>query len=82
MLHPVMQRLSREGIDVEEFPQTTGNLTDASQNLYEIIRGRNFIAYPDANIRLAVLARLRPRRAEAGGSRRTGKVTRSMSSSR
>ena len=26
----VMQRLSREGIDVEEFPQTTGNLTDAS----------------------------------------------------
>ena len=54
MLHPVMQRLSREGIDVEEFPQTTGNLTDASQNLYEIIRGRNFIAYPDANIRLAV----------------------------
>ena len=54
MLHPVMQRLSREGIDVEEFPQTTGNLTDASQNLFEVIRGRNIVVYPAADIRLAI----------------------------
>ena len=54
MLHPVMQRLAREGIDVEEFPQTTGNLTDASQNLFEVIRGRNIVVYPAADIRLAI----------------------------
>ena len=54
MLHPVMQRLTREGIDVEEFPQTTGNLTDASQNLFEVIRGRNIVVYPAADIRLAI----------------------------
>ena len=53
-MHATAQRLAREGIDIEEFPQTTGNLTDASQNLYEIIRGRNLIAYPDAGIRLAI----------------------------
>ncbi len=35
-----------KGIDVEEFPQTTGNLTDASQNLFEVIRGRNITVYP------------------------------------
>ncbi len=43
-----------KGIDVEEFPQTTGNLTDASQNLFEVIRGRNIVVYPAADIRLAI----------------------------
>ena len=54
MLASRLQRLSREGIDVEEFPQTTGNLTDASQNLFEVIRGRNIVVYPAADIRLAI----------------------------
>jgi phage terminase large subunit-like protein len=53
-MHATAQRLAREGIEIEEFPQTVGNLTDASQNLYEIIRGRNFVAYPAADIRLAI----------------------------
>jgi len=30
------------------------NLTEASSNLYELIKGRNLAAYPDADIRLSV----------------------------
>ena len=48
------QRLTRAGIQVEEFPQTVGNLTLASQNLFELITGRNLTVYPDPAMRLAV----------------------------
>jgi phage terminase large subunit-like protein len=48
------QRLTREAVKMEEYPQTTANLTAASQNLYELIKGGNLIAYPDAAIRLAI----------------------------
>src|SRR5262245_38928815 len=30
------QRLGREGVQIEEFPQSVPNLTEASQNLYEL----------------------------------------------
>jgi phage terminase large subunit-like protein len=48
------QRLARAGIPIEEFPQSVPNLTAASQNLYELITGRNLFAYPDPAMRLAV----------------------------
>jgi hypothetical protein len=48
------QRLARAGLRVEEFPQSPGNLTVASQNLYELIEGHNLITYPDVAMRLAV----------------------------
>ena len=48
------QRLAKQGIKVEEFPQSVGNLTIASQNLYEIITGRNFVCYTSEHLRLAV----------------------------
>jgi phage terminase large subunit-like protein len=48
------QRLLREGIPMEEFPQSMPNLTAASQNLFEAVRDRNFVAYPNEAIRLAV----------------------------
>jgi hypothetical protein len=48
------QRLIREGVPMEEFPQTVANLTAASQNLYERIKGRNLIAYPSEPIRVAI----------------------------
>ena len=48
------QRLAREGIKIEEFPQSVPNITAASQNLYELIQGHNIVAYPDAAMRLAV----------------------------
>jgi phage terminase large subunit-like protein len=48
------QRLTRAEIRIEEFPQSVGNLTLASQNLYELIEGRNLAVYPDQPMRLAV----------------------------
>jgi hypothetical protein len=48
------QRLVKRGLPIIEFPQTVPNLTLASQNLYELISGRNLIAYPDAPMRLAI----------------------------
>ena len=39
---------------MEEFPQSSPNLTDASSNLYELIKGRNLWAYPDPELRQAV----------------------------
>jgi phage terminase large subunit-like protein len=48
------QRLIKAGVRMVEFPQTSGNLTEASQTLYDSIKGRNLVAYADAEIRLAV----------------------------
>ena len=48
------QRLTRAGIRIEEFPQSQGNLTSISQNLFELIEGQNLIVYPDAAMRLSV----------------------------
>jgi phage terminase large subunit-like protein len=53
MMH-TSQRLARAGLPIEEFPQSSPNLTSASQNLYELIEGQNIVAYPDAAMRLAV----------------------------
>jgi len=48
------QRLLAQGIPMLEFPQTTGNLTEASSNLYELVKFGNLVLYPDAAMRLAV----------------------------
>jgi phage terminase large subunit-like protein len=48
------QRLQRAGIKMEEFAQSVPNLTASSQNLYELIKGRNLLAYPDEAMRLSV----------------------------
>lgn len=48
------QRLEKQGIPIIEFPQTVPNLTEASTNLYELIKGRNLLVYPDDAIRLAI----------------------------
>jgi phage terminase large subunit-like protein len=50
----VAQRLQRAGVKMVEYPQSSPNLTASSQNLYELIKGKNLVAYPDATIRLAV----------------------------
>jgi phage terminase large subunit-like protein len=49
----VAQRLTQQGLPMLEFAQTVPNLTEASTNLYDIIKGHNLIAYEDADIRLA-----------------------------
>ena len=48
------QRLFRAGLPIHEFPQSSPNLTAASQNLYELILNSNLLAYPDAGMRLAI----------------------------
>jgi phage terminase large subunit-like protein len=50
----VAQRLSARGLRMVEFAQSVPNLTEASSNLYELIKGRNLAIYPDAEMRLAV----------------------------
>jgi phage terminase large subunit-like protein len=50
----VAQRLEKAKVPMEAFAQTVPNLTEASTNLYELIKSNNLIAYPDAAIRLAI----------------------------
>jgi hypothetical protein len=48
------QRLTKEGVMMFEYPQTVPNLTESSQNLFDLIKGANISLYPDEQIRLAV----------------------------
>jgi phage terminase large subunit-like protein len=48
------QRLLAEGLLMVEFAQTVGNLTAASSNLYELVKGRNIVVYQDPELRLAI----------------------------
>jgi DDE domain len=50
----VSQRLQRTGLRMVEFAQSVPNLTEASTNLYEIVKGRNLKLYPDADMRLSM----------------------------
>jgi phage terminase large subunit-like protein len=48
------QRLTKAGLRMIEFPQTSANLTAASQNLYDLIQERRLVLYPDPGMRLAI----------------------------
>jgi phage terminase large subunit-like protein len=48
------QRLTKEGLPLEEYPQTMDRLTAMSQQLYDLITGQALITYPSEAIRLAV----------------------------
>jgi phage terminase large subunit-like protein len=50
----VAQRLQQAGVRMNEYPQTVSNLTEIGSNLYELIKARGIVAYPDADLRLAV----------------------------
>jgi phage terminase large subunit-like protein len=54
-LASLAQRLRGRGVNMEELPQTQGNLTAAASNLFELIQGRNLLAYPSDELREAVL---------------------------
>jgi phage terminase large subunit-like protein len=53
-MQAVAQRLVGAGLPMVEFNQTVGNLTEASQNLYELIKARNLVVYRDDEMRLSV----------------------------
>jgi phage terminase large subunit-like protein len=50
----VAQRLAKEHVPIEEYPQTVPNLTAATSNLFDLINARTLALYPDANMRQAV----------------------------
>lgn len=39
---------------MEEFPQSQPNLTESSQNLYDLIKGKNLEVYHDKEMKLAI----------------------------
>ncbi len=47
----ISERLRGEGFPMHELPQTSGNLTAAAQNLYELIQGRTLALYEDKELR-------------------------------
>jgi hypothetical protein len=53
-MQAVAQRLIGQGLPMLEFPQSVPNLTAASTNLYELLKGRNLTVYPDDDLRLAL----------------------------
>ena len=53
-LQAVAQRLIKDRLPMQEFPQTVSNLTAAGQCLYELINGGNLWVYPDPALRKAV----------------------------
>lgn len=48
------QRLREKRVPMLEFPQSVPNLTESSQNLFELIKARNIVFYPDDDVRLAM----------------------------
>ena len=48
------QRLARERMPIEEYPQTVPNLTATTSNLFDLISARQLVLYPDAQMRLAI----------------------------
>jgi hypothetical protein len=78
-MHAVAQRLSRAGVRMEEYPQSVPNLTEASQNLYELIQGRNLVVILTTRSGLQYPARWRRNPPADGALRRTSSRTRSTS---
>jgi hypothetical protein len=50
----VAQRLAANGVPMRECPQTMDRLTALGSNLYDLIKSRGLVVYPDDAIRLAV----------------------------
>jgi len=49
--HRSAMTLSKDHIKMIEFPQTMDRITAMSQNLYDLIMGRNLLLYPDSEMR-------------------------------
>jgi hypothetical protein len=74
----VAQRLTAAGLPMVEFPQSAPNLTESSTNLYEAVKGRNLVVYPDDDVRSRYRAASPSKLAPAGASLRKRLRTRSM----
>jgi len=49
--HRSAMTLEKHNINMTPFPQTSDRLTEMSQNLYDLIKGRNIVLYKDAELR-------------------------------
>jgi hypothetical protein len=50
----VAQRMIKRGVPMQEYPQTTSNLTDSSSNLFELIKSCSLQVYADDAMRTSV----------------------------
>jgi phage terminase large subunit-like protein len=50
----VVQRLTKQGVKIEDYPQTIPNLTAATSNLFDLVQARQLVLYPDPAMRLAI----------------------------
>ena len=69
------QRLRRAGIKMVEYPQTVPGLTESSTCLYEAIKARAIIAYPDPDIRLAMSRAVALETSRGWGDRKRKAIT-------
>jgi phage terminase large subunit-like protein len=53
-MQAVAQRLLKSGLPLEEFAQSSPNLTAASQCLFDLIQSQSIVLYPDQHMRLAI----------------------------
>ena len=49
--HRSATTLAKKGLPMEEFPQTSGNLTEMGQNLYDLVEYGNIVLYPCKDLR-------------------------------
>jgi hypothetical protein len=49
----VAQKLRRAGVNAVEYPQTLGNLSAMASNVFELVRSRALVLYPDPDLRRA-----------------------------
>ncbi len=47
----VIQRLKEKNLPIQEYPQTTANLTQAGQALFDLVRDKNLRLYPSSDLR-------------------------------
>src|SRR5262249_26217193 len=47
------QTCAAAGINMVELPQSEKNLTDATTSLFTLVKGKNFVTYPDERLRRA-----------------------------
>ena len=71
------QRLIKDRLRLEEYPQSPGNLTAISQNLFDLIQSQSLVLYPDAEMRVAAartVAIEMPRGWRIGKDKQTHKI--------
>ena len=53
-MQAMAQRLTRAGLPIEEFPQSSPRLSQAAQNLFDLIESQSLVLYASDDMRLAV----------------------------